>query len=62
VLGDAEEVVVATLTPPRLQTEDEEGVEEETALVGEGAGTAEGSDADADAGDVPADAGDASSE
>jgi large subunit ribosomal protein L25 len=30
------ETVVATLTPPRLQVEDEEGLEEETELVGEG--------------------------
>ena len=61
LLDDPEETVVATLTPPRLETEDDE-IEEETGLVGEGAGTAEGSAADADAGHVPADAGDASSE
>lgn len=59
---DDPETVVATLTPPRLQTEDEEGLEQEVGVVGEGAGEAEGSEADADAGDVPADAGDASSE
>jgi large subunit ribosomal protein L25 len=59
---DDPETVVATLTPPRLQTEDEEGLEQETGVVGEGAGEAEGSAQDADAGDVPADAGDSSSE
>jgi large subunit ribosomal protein L25 len=62
IVGDLEETVIATLTPPRLQADAEEGLEQETQVVGEGAGTAEGSDADADAGDVPADAGDASSE
>jgi large subunit ribosomal protein L25 len=61
LLDDPEETVVATLTPPRLETELDE-IEQETGVVGEGAGTAEGSAADADAGDVPADAGDASSE
>jgi large subunit ribosomal protein L25 len=61
LLDDPEETVIATLTPPRLETEDDE-IEAETGIVGEGAGVAEGSAADADAGDVPADAGDASSE
>jgi large subunit ribosomal protein L25 len=35
-LLDDLETVVATLTPPRLQTEEEEGIEQETELVGEG--------------------------
>jgi large subunit ribosomal protein L25 len=61
LLDDAEETVVATLTPPRLETELDE-LETETGVVGEGAGEAEGSDADADAGDVPADAGDSGGE
>ena len=61
LLDDPEETVLATLTPPRLETEEEE-IEEETGVVGEGAGVAEGSAADVDAGDVPADAGDASTE
>ena len=61
LLDDIEETVVATLTPPRLETEGDE-IEAETGIVGEGAGEAEGSAADAGAGDVPADAGDASSE
>jgi large subunit ribosomal protein L25 len=49
---DDPELVIATLTPPRLQTEEEEGIEQETELVGEAgkeaaeAGTAdEGGDA-----------------
>jgi large subunit ribosomal protein L25 len=61
LLDDPEETVVATLTPPRLEAELDE-IEQETGVVGEGAGTAEGSGADADAGDVPAGAGDPSSE
>jgi len=61
LLDDLEETVVATLTPPRLEAELDE-LEQETGVVGEGAGTAEGSAADADAGDVPANAGDASRE
>lgn len=35
-LLDDLETVVATLTPPRLQTEDEEEIEQETEVVGEG--------------------------
>jgi large subunit ribosomal protein L25 len=45
LLDDAEETVVATLTPPRVETEDE-GLEEETERVGEAAAPA----ADGDAG------------
>jgi large subunit ribosomal protein L25 len=47
LLDDAEETVVATLSPPRLQSEIDEEIESETEVVGEGA--AEG-DAGADAG------------
>jgi large subunit ribosomal protein L25 len=36
LLDDAEEIVVATLSPPKLQAEVEEEVEAETELVGEG--------------------------
>jgi large subunit ribosomal protein L25 len=55
ILDDVEETVVATLSPPRLQAEldalDEEGIEEETAVVGEGeAALAEGEAAEAPAG------------
>ena len=60
LLDDPEETVIATLVPPTLDIEaEEEALEEETELVGEGAGELEGSEADADAGAVPADAGDA---
>ncbi|MBA3327032.1 MAG: 50S ribosomal protein L25 [Solirubrobacterales bacterium] len=62
LLDDPEETLIATLTPPRLEVESDEEIEEETGLVGEGAGEAEGAAGDADAGDVPADAGDSSSE
>ena len=43
-LLDDSETVVATLTPPRLQTEDDEAIEEETEVVGEA--EAEGATAD----------------
>jgi large subunit ribosomal protein L25 len=46
ILDEVEETVVATLTPPRLQAElealDEEALEQETAVVGEGEAPAEG--------------------
>lgn len=48
---------VVTLTPPRLQDEDEDEIESETELIGESVGKAEGSADDADAGDAPAGAG-----
>lgn len=51
LLDDLEDTTIATLTPPRIETEGDE-IEEETGVVGEGAGRAEGSAADADAGDV----------
>jgi len=49
---DDPDLVIATLTPPRLQTEAEEGIEQETQLVGEeGAkASAEGEDAAPDGG------------
>ena len=43
---DLEETVVATLSPPRLQSEVEEEIESETELVGEGAGEGEAAAAD----------------
>jgi len=46
LLDDIEETVVATLTPPRLETEDDE-IEEETELVGEDAVTGEAQAEDA---------------
>jgi large subunit ribosomal protein L25 len=48
LLDDVEDAVVATLSPPKLQTEEEEEVESETELVGEDGepieGSAEGED------------------
>jgi large subunit ribosomal protein L25 len=41
LLDDAEETVVATLSPPRLQSETAEEIEAETELVGEGEAEAE---------------------
>jgi large subunit ribosomal protein L25 len=46
LLDDVEETVVATLSPPRLQIEEEE-VEAETELVGEGAEPGEGAEGQA---------------
>ncbi len=42
ILDDLEETTVATLTPPRLAEEEEEAIEEETELVGEGEEAPEG--------------------
>jgi large subunit ribosomal protein L25 len=50
-LLDDPETVVATLTPPRLQLEEEPGIEEETELVAEGETTEE---AEAEAGEQAA--------
>ena len=49
LLDDVDETVVATLTPPRLETEDDE-IESETGLVGDDAGAADPRDADGDSG------------
>ena len=38
LLDDAEETVIATLSPPRLQSESEEEIESETELIGEAQG------------------------
>jgi large subunit ribosomal protein L25 len=38
LLGDLDEIVIATLIPPRLRLEDEEEIEQETELVGEAEG------------------------
>jgi large subunit ribosomal protein L25 len=54
LLGDLDEIVIATLSPPRLRLEDEEQeIEQETELVGEAEAGAGGEDADAE---KPADA------
>ena len=56
ILDDVDETVVATLTPPRLQAEldalDDEAMEQETAVVGEGEAPAEGAEAPAEGGDA----------
>jgi large subunit ribosomal protein L25 len=57
LLDDPDATVLASITPPSVSTEDDDAVETETAVVGEGAGEAEGSAEDADAGDVPETAG-----
>ena len=44
LLDDLEETVVATLSPPRLQTEAEEEIEAETEVVGEGGAQAQDAD------------------
>lgn len=60
-LLDDPELVVATLTPPRLQVEEEEGIEEETELVGEeGEAPAEGEEAPAAEGQETASEGEGS--
>jgi large subunit ribosomal protein L25 len=56
VLGDLQEVVIATLTPPRLRTDEELELELETELVGAGeesssASDGEGEDAAAEGGE-----------
>jgi large subunit ribosomal protein L25 len=58
VAEDAEDAVIATLTAPRLSTEEEEGVETETALVGEGEEAGEASDEGGDDAGSGDDAGD----
>jgi large subunit ribosomal protein L25 len=55
LLDDLEETVVATLTPPRLQVEEEEEPEEETELVGEEGEPVEG--VPAAEGEAPAEGG-----
>jgi large subunit ribosomal protein L25 len=55
-LIDDPETVIAILSPPRLQTEDEDEIEQETEVVGEGEAAAEGSgDAGSAAGDSGSD-------
>jgi large subunit ribosomal protein L25 len=58
---DLEETVIASITPPRVEEESDE-IEEETGVVGEGAGEAEGEGEDAGAEEVPAEAGDSGGE
>ncbi|MGI8558512.1 MAG: 50S ribosomal protein L25 [Solirubrobacteraceae bacterium] len=48
LLDDPEETVIATLNPPRLQIEEEEGIETETELVGEDGASAEAESGEGD--------------
>jgi large subunit ribosomal protein L25 len=58
-LVDDPETVIATLSPPKLQLEEEPELEEETELVGEGEEAPEGEDAaEGEGGDGDADSGD----
>jgi large subunit ribosomal protein L25 len=50
-LIDDPETVIAILSPPRLQTEDEDEIEQETEVVGDGAAAAEGDAGSDGAGD-----------
>jgi large subunit ribosomal protein L25 len=65
ILDDVEETVVATLTPPRLEAElealEEEALEQETAVVGEGEAPAEG-EGEAEGGEPAEGGGDAADE
>ena len=62
-LLDDPETVIATLTPPRLQLEAEDEIEEETAVVGEGeAGQGEEGEAAAEGGQAKASSDDSDSE
>jgi large subunit ribosomal protein L25 len=49
-LIDDPETVIATLSPPRLQVEAEDEIEQETAVVGEGEAAAEGESGEGEAG------------
>jgi large subunit ribosomal protein L25 len=51
LLDDAEETVVATLSPPRLQSETAEEIEAETEVVGEGGAQAQDADEGSSAGE-----------
>jgi large subunit ribosomal protein L25 len=56
-LIDDPETTLATVTPPRLQTEEEPEIEEETELVGEGDTAEEAAQAAEGEGEAPADGG-----
>jgi large subunit ribosomal protein L25 len=62
ILDDVEETVVATLTPPKLEAElealEEEALEQETEIVGEGEEPAEGEEGAEAEGEAPAEGGD----
>jgi large subunit ribosomal protein L25 len=56
-LLDDPDTVIATLTPPKLQLEEEEEIEEETGVVGEGEEGAEGEAGDESGGEGEGDSG-----
>jgi large subunit ribosomal protein L25 len=58
LLDDLEETVIATLSPPRVEEEPEEEIEEETELVGEDGEPIEGEAAEGEA-EAPAEGGEA---
>jgi len=66
ILDDVEDTVVATLTPPKLEAElealEEEALEQETEVVGEGEAPAEGEEGAEAEGEAPAEGGDAADE
>jgi large subunit ribosomal protein L25 len=62
LLDDPEETVIASLAPPSVSADSTDEIETETGVVGAGAGAAQGSAEDAEAGDVPADAGESGGE
>lgn len=56
-LDDPAETVIATITPPRLQTESEDEIEGETEVIGEAGGDADASADDSGASDGDSDSG-----
>jgi large subunit ribosomal protein L25 len=51
LLGELDEIVIATLSPPRLRLEEEGEIEQETELVGESEGATDAQDESAQAAD-----------
>ncbi len=57
-LDDLDETVIATLTPPRLSTESEDEIEEETELVGEEGAEAPAAEGEGEEASAESDGGD----
>jgi large subunit ribosomal protein L25 len=57
LLGELDEIVIATLSPPRLRVESDEEIEQETALVGDSDGAGDGPAGQADDDAAPGDDG-----
>jgi large subunit ribosomal protein L25 len=55
LIGELDEIVVATLTPPKLSTESDDEIETETEVVGEAEAAAEGEAAEATEGEASSD-------